>query len=141
MAKTPQQVAAKWAANLQNNIQSVTDGVNAVTQSPTAKAAENLDAYVRNTMAAVQSGRMAASLNAVSLDQWKTAFLQKGIPRIQGGAQQAIPKVQKFMSSWLPVMQAASAQVAGMPKGTTQAALDRVRVIIEAGKNYAGKTS
>lgn len=139
MAKTPQSVAAKWAANLQNNVQSITDGVNAVTQSPTAKAAENLDAYVRNTMAAVQSGRMAAKLNGVSLDQWKEAFRTKGIPRIQQGAQAAIPKMQKFMTGWLPVMAAASQQVQSMPKGTTQAALDRVRVIIEAGKTYAGK--
>lgn len=141
MAKTPQSIAAKWAANLQNNVQSITDGVNAVTQSPTAKAAENLDAYLRNTMAAVQSGRMAAKLQAVSVDQWKQAFIQKGIPRIQQGAQQAIPKVQRFMTAWMPVMNAASAQIQSMPKGTTAAALDRVRVIIEAGKQFAGKNS
>src|SRR5579884_2416018 len=132
MAKTAQQVTQKWLQNLSSSTQAIQDGVNAVTVAPTQKAAEQSALYLQNVMAAVQSGKYQQKLQAVTLDQWRQAFLQKGLPRVATGAQAAQNKMQSFMTKWLPVMQAASDQVKAMPKGTTDAALARIRVVLDA---------
>jgi len=67
--------------------------------------------------AAVSSGKMAAALNAVSLQSWQQASINKGAPRIALGVQAAAPKFQAFMDKWLPYEQALQARIAAMPKG------------------------
>lgn len=136
---TPSQIAAKWARNTAGSTESVKAGVMAVTQSPMEKAAQNLDKAAMNYQAAVSSGRMGKALRAVSLADWQQAMIEKGVQRIASGTQRAVPKMEAFMAAWMPVMERVKNQVATMPSGTTEAALDRVRVVIEAGKKFAGK--
>lgn len=97
---TPDQAAAKWAQNLAGSTQRITDGVNAVTVSPGQAAARNKAAYQQNTMAAVD--KWAARSAAVPVDAWRQATITKGIPRIAAGATAAQPKMQDFMSQFLP---------------------------------------
>lgn len=138
-AKNANTSAQKWLRNYQGSTQSVKDGVNGVTEAPTAKAARNLDKAKAGYIDAVDSGRMGRALNAVSLEDWKRAMLNKGINRMSTGATEAVGKVEAFLSSWMPLMEQVSQQVKLMPSGTTEAALDRVRKVIEAGKRFAGK--
>lgn len=138
--KTAQQVAKKWVDNTSNATQAMIDGVNGVTESPTAKAAAAVDRQVQGVIAAAQSGRTAAKLNAVSLDSWKNSFKTKGVPRISQGVQAAQPKMQAFLNDWMPLMNSVSAEVKNMPKGSIQAGLARVQKVMEAGKRYAGKS-
>ena len=114
---TPQQVAAKWASNTSNASQAFKDGVNGVTESPTARAAANSSAYLSGVQQAVASGRWQAALNAVPLDSWKASMLTKGAARISGGVQAAIPKMTAFMTNWLPYEQALKQRIASMPRG------------------------
>jgi glycerol kinase len=115
---TPQQGAAKWAANTSNAMQAFKDGVNSVTVSPMAKAAQALDRYLSGVQQAVSSGKMAAALNAGTVDTWKQAMLTKGAARISGGVQAATPKMVAFNTVWYPYEQALSDRIAGMPKGS-----------------------
>jgi hypothetical protein len=96
----------------------LTDGVNGVTEAPTAKAAQVLDRYLAGVTAAVSSGRMAQALNNVSLQDWKSAMLSKGKARIAQGVQAAQQKFTDFMTQWLPFEQQLQARIASMPKGT-----------------------
>ena len=112
-----QQVTAKWQQNTAGATQAYKDGINSVSVAPTATAAQHLDRYLNGVNAAVSSGKMAAALNAVSLQSWQQASINKGAPRIALGVQAAAQKFQAFMDKWLPYEQALQARIAAMPKG------------------------
>lgn len=114
---TSQQAAANWKNGMANSTAKLTAGVNAVTESPTAKAARRIDAYLAGVQRAVQSGKTQAALNAVTVDQWKTAMLTKGVQRVASGAAAATPKVQAFMDQFLPFLAAGVQQLSSMPRG------------------------
>lgn len=131
------QVTSKWQQNTSAAVQSYKDGVNAVTTSPTATAAQRLDNYLAGVNAAVSSGRMAAALNGVSLQTWQAAAVNKGAPRIPLGVQAAAPKFQAFMDKWLPYEQALKARIAAMPKGGLAEAQARANAAIAYNAAYS----
>lgn len=123
--RSPQAAADAWVSGMQASQQKVTDGINSVTESPTAAAARNLDKYVQNTAAAVNSGKMASKLNAVTLQDWKNAAIAK-VGRIGSGATAAKPKMMKHLQQWLPFVANVRAQVKQMPSTTPQDRIQRM---------------
>lgn len=105
MAKSPSQVAEKWQRNLSSAQESIRAGVNAVDESPTTKAANRAEAMVSGVQRAVADGKWQRGLQRVTLQDWKQAMLEKGVPRIASGAASALPKVQDFMSEFLPFVE------------------------------------
>lgn len=88
----------RWKDHLSSATQQITDGVNAVDQAPTALAAAKQAKMRAGIIEAIDSGRWAAALKAVTLDEWKTRMVNVGIPRIAQGADQAQAKVEKFFN-------------------------------------------
>lgn len=122
MAKDPNAVAAKWAIGLQNATQTITDGVNAVTEAPGAAAARQVNVWAQNTAAAKE--KWAQNVGSVSLASWKSDMINKGIGRIGPGATAAQPKVAAFMVQLLPAVQAS---VNSLPaRGTFQQNVQRM---------------
>jgi hypothetical protein len=99
-ALTAEQVAAKWSQNLSGATTNITAGVNAVQLAPGQAAARQKAVYVANVQASAD--KWASNVAAVSAEQWKQDMIQKGIPRIATGAQQAQPKFAGFMNRLLP---------------------------------------
>lgn len=138
--RSAQQAADNWANAMAMAAQRYTEGVQSVTESPTAKAARNLDKYARATAAAVSSGRMAAALGSVTLQQWQDAAVKKGAQGIAQAGQMSKPAflaaAQKKESVWQQQRDA----VSSMPSGGTANALARVAKVIQIAKQSAGKT-
>ena len=138
------QSAAQMAANYQagmSNPQTAakyTAGVQAVTVAPTAAAATDqaMQKYIAGVQQSVTSGKRAASLNAVTLQQWQQATISKGAPRLQSGAAQAQPKVAAFFQKWQPIFQQSS-QAAASAVGP----LAKVQAAINVMRQAAGKPS
>lgn len=86
--------------------------------------------------AAIQSGKYANRVQSVSLSDWKSAYINKGIPRVASGAQAAQPKMQAFLQDFLPVAAAVSAQVDAMPKATIEDSVNRAATAIRAFAAY-----
>lgn len=137
--KTPESVAAKWQNAVAGAGTAYTNGVNGVTVSPTQLAAAQQDKWARRVQEAAAQNRFANKLNAVTLQDWKNAAVSKGASRLTSGAQAAKPKVQAFMTAFLPVMDNVSQQVKSMPKNNLEDSLARVRVQMEAAKRFAGR--
>lgn len=127
MAKlTPNELAAKWASRLGSSTQEIQNGINRITVSPTALAAAKQQKMLQNLTAAVNSGKWANNLKAVTLEAWKKAAIEKGIPRIAQGAQAAQPKMADFAGKLLPFQDALKQRLDAMPDLTLADSINRV---------------
>lgn len=117
MTGNPTQIAEKWARNLGTSTDSIRQGVQAVQISPTEKAARQSDAYLQGVQAAVSSGKYAAGLRKVTLQDWQNAMINKGINRIASGAAASKGKVQDFLTKFLPHVEAGQRMLESMPRG------------------------
>lgn len=135
-AATPQQAAQNWANNLSAATTRIKAGVQAVTVSPTSKAAQAVDRQVAGVIAAAQSGKTANALNNVSLSDWQNAMINKGISRIASGAQAAQGKVQNFLTQFIPYVQAGVAQLQTMPRGDLEQNIARATFMMRYNANF-----
>lgn len=92
----PTKVTEKQIRRAQAATTDYTAGVQAVTESPTAKAAKKIDKMRAGFNAAIDSGKVADGLNAVTLDDWKNATTKKGGERYASGVSDSQDKVQAF---------------------------------------------
>lgn len=139
VAKDPNAVAAKMVARATAASGDYAAGVKAVTESPTAAAAKQLDKAQQNYIAAIQSGKTAARLNAVSTQDWINATVTKGVPRYSTGVQAALPKLQKFFSQSLPYIANLQAQIAQMPSTTLADNIQRMIANAQGMANFQYK--
>lgn len=127
MAKvTPQQFTEKWQRRLSGATTDIQNGINRVDTSPTEKAAAKQDKMLANVTAAVQSGKWANGLRRVTLNDWKTAAVNKGIPRISQGVQGAGGKVTAFASQLLPFQDSLKGKIDSMPDLTLDDSINRM---------------
>lgn len=135
--KNAQQVAQKWSQNLTASTQSITNGVNAVTVSPTQLAAQNVQGYLNGVNAAVTSGKWQRNLQKVTVQDWKNSMLQKGIPHIQTGATQAQAKVAQVMGPLLQFIYDTRDSInQSHPRGSLAANLARANAFATAMAGY-----
>ena len=126
----------KWVRNTQAGIPSYKAGVMAVTVSPTTKAAAQAQFYAQQVQAAVDSGRYQAGLQAVSLSDWQNAAVNKGANRIATGVQGAVPKMQNFLTQFLPFVASVKQRIASMPKGGTAEADARMLAAVQLMRSF-----
>lgn len=100
---TADQIAQKWSSNLSAATAHIQAGVQAVQVAPGQAAARQKQVYVQNVQAAAD--KWARNVASVTLNDWQTAMVNKGIPRIATGAQAAQPKFVNFMNQLLPYIQ------------------------------------
>jgi hypothetical protein len=123
---TPEEFQDKHARRLKAALPDMTAGIERVTESPTAKAAAKQDKMLTKLTAAVQDGRWANRLKAVSLDEWKFKMLQKGVGRVSAGIDAAKAKTIDFASQLIPAVERAQASIATMPDTTTEENINRM---------------
>jgi hypothetical protein len=135
--KSASDVAAKWANNLNGATQTIQKGVMSVTTSPTSLAARNPNAYLQGIQNAVNSGKWQAKLNAVSTSDWQNAMIKKGLPRISTGTASGQPKMQNFMSNFLPyVYQTRDSINSSQPRGTLAQNMQRMTTFVQQMAQY-----
>lgn len=134
MAKNPTDVAQKWATNLAAAGPSITAGVNAVTTAPGTLAAAKVATWIAKLTAS--QDKWVRNVSSVSLQDWKTAMLNKGVPRIASGATAAQPKMLAFMNQFLPYLEANKATIDNMPNATLQDGIQRAIAQITHNSNF-----
>lgn len=131
MAKlTAKEVQEKHGRRLKGAIDDMRQGIARVTVSPTALAAAKQDKMKSKLNAAIDSGKWAAGLKAVSLDEWKDKITTKGLPRVAAGIDGAAAKVEKFYDQLLPHIDKTVADVKKMPDLTLEDSINRVGTFI-----------
>lgn len=127
---TPAEYAEKQSRRLKASTEDIRRGIESVTQSPTQKAAAKADKMKQNIVASIDSGKWQAGLNRVSLDQWKTNAIEKGINRIAPGIDAARSKVEAFAGEFLPYLDKVSEKVNKMPDTTLEDSIARMNTQI-----------
>ena len=110
--------AERWSQGMQGASTKYKEGIDSVSESPMERAAANVQGYLNGVMEAVNSGKWQAGLRRTSLQEWKEKAKNVGASRLASGAMAAKPKMQQFLQSFLPHLQAGVDRVRSMPAAT-----------------------
>jgi len=127
MAKlTATEFQEKHARRLKAAVEDVRKGIDRVTENPCEKAAAKQDKMLTNLTAAVSSGKWAAGLKRVSLEDWKRKARDIGVNRIAAGIDGAKAKTISFAEALLPHIDRQQAKIAAMPDVTLDDNINRM---------------
>ncbi len=102
MAKvTPQEFADNWGSGLNNNLGKMKRSIERMTENPMEKAVAAIPKMVQNFQAAAADGRIEAGFRSVSFTEWKSRFINTGIPRVQQSITDGKSNVSKFATALL----------------------------------------
>ena len=128
MAKTVRVNAAefadKQATRLKSSINEIRMGINAVTENPMQKAADNDDKWILRLQES--RAKWKANTAAVTLDDWKNAAIHKGVDRIASGIDAARPKVIAFATRVIPYINNLLQTIDAMPDTTLEDSISRM---------------
>lgn len=122
---SPSDAASRYVTGMTNATEKIRAGVTSVTVSPMEKAASAKAKMLANLTQAVNDGKWERGLKSVSLDQWKALFLEKGLPRIAGGATAAEPKMVEYFTKAFPLMNTLLTKIEAMPNTTLDQSIAR----------------
>ena len=120
---TPEQTARKWNSRLKAATQEIREGVEGVTENPADAAAAAADKWVQRV--SDSRARYVAGLGRVTLDDWKQATINKGIPRIAAGADAAVQDVEAFQGELMQYQATIDRELASMPDVTLEDSIAR----------------
>lgn len=120
-----QQFIDKWATNLGNSTTYIKNGVARVQEAPSAGAIRSKDRMKQNLVASIDNGTWERGLSKVSLQDWQTAMTTKGINNLQGGINNAKPKMVPKITALLAAVDTATAAANNLPKGGLQQGIAR----------------
>jgi len=123
---TPLQAREKHARNLKNANEDMRIGIEAVTEAPTLKAAAAKVKMKANINKALDDGKWERGLKRVDLNQWKTAMIDKGLPRVAIGIDASAQKVEDFYGEFLPFLDTVAQKVNKMPDVTLDDSINRM---------------
>ena len=127
---TPEEFADKHARRLKSSIEDIRAGVEKTAVAPGVLAAKKADKMLANLQARVQDGTWAKRVSGVSLEEWRSKMINKGLSRISGGIDEAHDKVVDFANQLLPAVEAAQAKVKAMPDLTLEDSINRMTTFI-----------
>jgi hypothetical protein len=140
MAKlSPKQFQEKHNRRLKGALEDIRTGVDNVTESPTAKAAKKAEKMRANLIEAIDSGKWANRLNAVTLDQWKEKMRDVGVGRISQGIDAASDKVVAFAEELLPFIESRQNEIKKMPDVTLEDNINRMVTFIRGMSKFERK--
>lgn len=137
MAKlTAAEFQEKHARRLKAAVEDVRKGIDRVTENPCEKAAAKQDKMLTNLTAAVSSGKWAAGLKRVSLEDWKKKARDIGVNRIAAGIDGAKDKTIAFAEQLLPHIDREKAKIAAMPDVTLDDNINRMTSFVRGMANF-----
>lgn len=116
---------SRWSGAAAGAQQKYVEGVQTTTKDPVAAAIRAEGALVANFTASVTSGRWRQRLSAKGKQGWVDAVVAKA-NNYSTGIQAGTTNYERAMTTWLPIIQQAAAQVQTMPSGTLANSIARM---------------
>lgn len=127
--KSPEEAGQKWLRNIRTAGESVRSGVQAVTEAPGARAAQNAAGYLNGVQNNVDKWR--ANVGSVSLNSWRDSMLTLGVPRMAQGAEKNVSKTVAALRQIIPHVEAGKEALKATPRGDYSANIQRMNQFIE----------
>jgi len=136
---TPAEFREKHARNLKASLTDMRAGVEKVTTAPGGQAAAKQDKMLANLTAKIQDGTWARRLKGVTLEEWRSKMIDKGLPRVAGGIDAAAAKVEDFATQLLPAVDAAATKAKAMPDLTLEDSINRMTSFVRDMSKFSKK--
>ena len=138
-----QQYADLWSKRLIGSQDRIRQGIEQTSENPATKAVQAEAKFRQNLNQAIDEGRWADSLNKVTLQDWKSAALDKGLPRLSGGVQQAVNSgaQRKMAERLLQAVDSSVSSIEGMPSTTLEDNIQRMTSFVREMSKYKGQIS
>jgi uncharacterized protein YaaR (DUF327 family) len=120
--------AKKWGDRLKGATSEIRDAVQKLDKDPGALAIAQQEKLLAKVTEAIKSGKWAKKRAKVTLDDWKKAMLNKGIPNISTGVDNATSKVQDFAKKLLEYEKSQITEIDKLPTVTLE---DSIRKMTE----------
>ena len=130
MAKSPSEVAEKWARRLSGATEDIRRGVESLTEAPSQKAIQKKEKMKARWQEAIDSGIWEARLSKVTLEEWREKVLSKGLARLPQGVEDARPKFEDFMGQLLPYIDNVRRKIEAMPDRTLEDRINRMTAFV-----------
>ena len=117
---TATEIAEKWRRHAEGAVADYTKGIDKVTESPTEKASRKQVKMRANLLKAIDDGKWAKGLKAVSLEQWKEASKVKGSANYGTGVRASEGKMAEFMAEVIPHIESGQSIIRNMPDITLE---------------------
>lgn len=127
---TADQYTDRWKTGLTQNTNRIREGIQRLTVSPTESAAKVADRALQKIIAAFQDGTWAAQLRRVSLEDWKTSAINKGLTRIAQGVEGADASQREMAARLLAAVDASVAEAERTPRGDLEANITRMTTFV-----------
>jgi hypothetical protein len=126
---SPQEGAAKWNTRMKIALSDMERGAARVSTAPGQLAAQKQQKWLQNVQQAAAKWRDAVA--SVPLEEWRAAYIQKGLPRISGGVDLGQAKLQRVNEALYSHIAAGEDLVRKMPDLTLQDSIQRAARFIE----------
>lgn len=141
MAKvTVDEYVEKHSRRLKGAVEDMRRGIERVSSSPTAAAANKKDKMRSNINASIDSGKWEKGLRRVTLEEWKGKMINKGLGRVATGIDEAAPKVRAFASDLLPYIDNLKGTVDKMPDTTLEDSVNRMTTFVRGMAKFQRKS-
>lgn len=129
-----EQATRKWVDRLSGATTEIQEGIQRVDTAPGQKAVAKRDKWRNNIQAAEQ--KWVDNTGRVSLDEWKQAAVEIGVPRIAQGAQAKQGKMLRFQQDFLPFLQSGVQSVERMDDTTFEQRVQRSVAMMRHNRNF-----
>lgn len=130
----PTAATENWAAAMQQASAKATAGAQRVQESPGSRAAAKAQKWLNRVNESADKWRR--NVGAVTLQEWRDAYITKGVPRIASGAQAAKPAYQQALTPLLAFEANLWATVDSMPSDTEADRENRMLAWVRGMRQY-----
>lgn len=135
---TPQDGATNWQSGFGSSGAKYQRGVENVDAAPNAKAAAALPRWIASVTSKAVQDKYVSKNQAVTLDAWKSATVQFGVPNLSRGAQKGQAKYSQFATKFYPFLNGTLSKIASMPNVTLQDRIARATTLMTENANFKG---
>jgi len=122
---SPEEFQEKHARRLKAAVEDMRRGIERVQEAPGKKAAQKKEKLRQKLIEAIDSGKWEQRVASVTVEEWKSAAIEKGLPRVASGIDRAAPKVRDFAAQLLAHEEAGLAEIDRMPDLTLEDSINR----------------
>ena len=118
--------AARWGQGLKGSVERIRAGVQRVDESPGKRAAAKADKWHAAISSTETKDKWRRRLGAMTLEEWQTAMLNKGVNRIAAGVDNAQGKVVAYGEKLLSHQNRLLGELDTMPDVTLEDSISRM---------------